>query len=169
MPTGLLPVWLGFRSEVGNEFTSAPSRLPDRSGPTHNTGSSSAARNLAVAPLRISRGRQYRRVLLADRSKTRVSWKGLPTLTSLTRPGTTSDNRRDQEAGNYGSARDNIAIPVVTLDALSLSEGWTLVPGSHKRPRNFNSRYAERLRTPFPALLCLPVFGQAFPNLRPGS
>jgi hypothetical protein len=169
MPTGLLPVWLGLRCEVGNEFTSVPSPLPDRSGPTHNAGSTSAARNLAVAPLRISQGRQYRRLLLTDNSKPVSAGRGLPTLTSLPLPGAASDNGRDQEASNYGRARDNIAIPVVTLDALSLSEGWTLVPGSHKRPRNFNSRYAERLRTPFLALLGLPVCGQAFPNLRPGS
>ncbi len=123
MPTGLLPVWLGFRSEVGNEFTSVPPPLPGRSGPTHNTGSASAARNLAVAPLRISRGRQYRRLLLTDRSKPVSAGRGLPTLTSPAHPGAASDARQDQEAGNYGRARDNIAIPVVTLDAFITLQG----------------------------------------------
>ena len=169
MPTGLLPVWLGLRSEVGNEFTSVPSPLPDRSGPTHNAGSTSAARNLAVAPLRISRGRQYRRLLLTDNSKPVSAGRGLPTLTSPAHPGTASDDRRDQEAGNFGRTRDNLAIPVLTLDAFIALRGGTLVPGSHKRPSNFNSRYAERLRSPYLVLLGLPVFGQAFPNLRPGS
>ncbi len=123
MPTGLLPVWLGLRSEVGNEFTSVPPPLPDRSGPTHNTGSASAARNLAVASLRISRGRQYRRLLLTDRSKPVSAGRGLPTLTSPAHPGTASDDRRDQEAGNYGRARDNLATPVVTLDAFIALRG----------------------------------------------
>jgi hypothetical protein len=111
MPTGLLPVWLGLRSGVGTEFTSVPPPLPDRSGPTHNTGSASAARNLAVVPLRISRGHQYRRLLLADRSKPVSAGRGLPNLTSPAHPGTTSDDRRDQEAGNYGRARDKRSHP----------------------------------------------------------
>ena len=122
MPTGLLPVWLGLRSEVGNEFTSVPPPLPDRSGPTH-TGSASAARNLAVASLRISRGHQYRRLLLTDRSKPVSARRGLPTLTSPAHPETASGDRRDQEAGNYGRARDNLATPVVTLDAFIALRG----------------------------------------------
>jgi hypothetical protein len=101
------PLWLGLRSEVGNEFTSVPSPLPDLSGPTHNAGSTSAARNLAVAPLRISRGRQYRRLLLTDNSKPVSAGRGLPTLTSLALPGAASDDERDQEASNYGRARDD--------------------------------------------------------------
>ena len=169
MPTGLLPVWLGLRSGVGNEFTSVPPPLPDGSGPTHNTGSASAARNLAVATLRISRGHQYRRLLLTDRSKPVSARRGLPTLTSPAHPETASGDRRDQEAGNYGRARDNLATPVVTPDAfIDLRGGGTLVLGSHERPSNFNSRYAERLHAPFLALLGPPGCTQAFPNLRPG-
>jgi hypothetical protein len=111
MPTGLLPVWLGLRSGVGTEFTSVPSPLPGRSGPTHNTGSASAAPNLAAAPLRISRGRQYQRLLLAGRSKPVSAGRGLPTLTLPAHLGATSDDRRDQGAGNYGRARDKHSHP----------------------------------------------------------
>jgi hypothetical protein len=169
MPTGLIPVRLGLRSEVGNEFTSVPPPLPDRSGPTHNTGSASAARNLAIAPLRISRGRQYRRLLLTDRSKPVSAGRGLPTLTSPAHLGAASDDRRDQEAGNFGRTRDNLAIPVLTLDAFIALRGGTLVPGSHKRPSNFTPGMRNDSASPFLALLGLPVFDQAFPNLRPGS
>ncbi len=123
MPTGLLPMWLGLRGEVRNEFTSVPSPLPDRSGPAHNAGSTLAARKLAVAPLRISRGRQYRRLLLTDRSKPVSTGRGLPTLASLAHPETASDDSRGGEAGNYGRSRDNIAIPVVTLDAFIALRG----------------------------------------------
>ena len=117
MPTGLLPVWLGLRSEVGNEFTSVPPPLPDRSGPTHNTGSASAARNLAVAPLRISRGHQYQRLFLTDRSKPVSARRGLPTLTSPAHPETVFENKRDQGADSCGRARYNLVAPIVTLDA----------------------------------------------------
>jgi hypothetical protein len=123
MPTGLLPVWLGLRSEVGNEFTSVLPSLPDGSGPTHNTGSASAAQNLATASLRISRGHQYRRLLLTDRSKPVSARRGLPSLTSPAHPETTSDDRRDQGAGNYGRARDNLVAPAVTLDAFIALRG----------------------------------------------
>jgi hypothetical protein len=146
MPIGLLPMWLGLRGEVGNEFTSVPSPLPDRSGPTHNAGSTSAARNLAVAPLRISRGRQYRRLLLTDSSKPVSAGRGLPTLTSQAHPGAASDDRRDQEAGNYGRARDNIAIPVVTLDALSLSGLWPSVPKLETRLLNLQNVSTGRVK-----------------------
>ena len=102
MPTGLLPVWLGLRSEVGNEFTSVPPPLPDRSGPTHNTGSASAARNLAVASLRISRGHQYRRLLLTDRSRPMSVRRSLPTLALLARLETAFDDKRSKELADSG-------------------------------------------------------------------
>ncbi len=123
MPTGLLPVLHGLRSEVGNEFTSVLPSRPDRSGPTHNTGLASAAQNLAAASLRISRGHQYRRLLLTDRSKPVSARRGLPTLTSPAHPETASDDRRDQGAGNYGRARDNLVAPAVTLDAFIALRG----------------------------------------------
>ncbi len=135
MPTGLLPVWLGLRSEVGDKFTSVLPSLPDRSGPTHNTGSAPAAQNSAAASLRISRGHQYRRLLLTDKSKPVSARRGLPTLMSPAHPETAFDDKRDQGAGSYGRARDNLVAPVVTLDAfIDLRGGGTLVPGSHKCP-----------------------------------
>ena len=110
-------MWLGLRSGVGDEFTSVPLPLPDRSGPTHNTGSASAARNLAVASLQISRGRQYRRLLLTDRSKPVSARRGLPTLTSPAHHETAFENKREQGAESCGRARDNLDAPIVTLDA----------------------------------------------------
>jgi hypothetical protein len=126
---------------VGTEFTPIPPPFPDRSGPTHNIGSASAVPNLAVVPLRMSRGRQYRRLLLADRSKPVSAGRGLPTLTLPAHPGTTPTDRRDQEASNYGHTRDTRSHPSCHPRCfLSLSEGWTLVHGSHKRPSSFYLR-----------------------------
>jgi len=102
----------------------SPPPFPDRSGPTHNIGSASAAQNLAVVPLRISWGRQYRRLLLADRSKPVSAGRGLPTLTLPAHPGTTPTDRRDQEASHYGRTRDIRSHPSCHPRCfLSLSEG----------------------------------------------
>jgi hypothetical protein len=123
LPTGLLPVWLGLRSEVGNKFTSVLPSLPDRSGPTHDTGSAPAAQNLAAALLRISRGHQYRRLFLTDRSKPVSARRSLPTLTLPAHPETAFDDKREQGAGSFGRARDSLVAPTVTLDAFIALRG----------------------------------------------
>ncbi len=43
--------------------------------------------------------------------------RGLPTLTLPAHPETAFDDKRDQGAGRYGRARDNLVAPVVALDA----------------------------------------------------
>ncbi len=110
-------MWLGLRSEVETKFTSILPSLPDRSGPTHNTGSAPAAQNSAAASLRISQGHQYRRLLLTDRSKPVSARRGLPTLTSPAHHETAFENKREQGAESCGRARDNLDAPIVTLDA----------------------------------------------------
>jgi len=123
MPTGLLPVWLGLRSEVENKFTSVLPSLPDRSGPTHNAGSTPAAQNSAAASLRISRGHQYRRLLLTDRSKPVSARRGLPTLTLPAQPETALGDKREQGVGSFGRSRDSLVAPAVTLDAFIALRG----------------------------------------------
>ena len=79
---------------------------------------------LAVATLRINRGHQYRRLLLTDRSKPVSARRGLPTLTSPAHPETAFEDKRDQGAGSCGRARDNLVVPIVTLDAFIALRGW---------------------------------------------
>ncbi len=77
----------------------------------------------AVASLRISRGHQYRRLLLADRSRPVSARRGLPTLTLPAQPETAFDDKREQGAGNFGRARDSLVAPIVTLDAFIALRG----------------------------------------------
>ena len=57
---------------------------------------------LAVATLRISRGHQYRRLLLADRSKPVSARRGLPTLALLAQLETAFDDKRGKELAVSG-------------------------------------------------------------------
>ena len=124
VPTGLLPVWLGLRSKGKNEFTSILPSLPDRSGPTHDTGRHRQPEFLAVVTLRVNRGHQYRRLLLTDRSKPVSARRGLPTLALPARLETAFDDKRGQGTGSFGRARDSLTAPIVTLDAFIALRDW---------------------------------------------
>ena len=80
-------------------------------------------RILAVATLRISRGHQYRRLLLADRSKPVSARRGLPTLALLAQLETAFDDKRGQGAGSFGRAHDSLVAPIATLDAFIALRG----------------------------------------------